>query len=713
MEKPTNLRLDEILVFEGLVTEDQVREALAHQREHGGKIGSHLMRAGHITESGLVKALSTQFDCDGVVLTNMEIPDEVLGMVPPDVALARRVLPFDYNEEHSILKVACEDPKDERLMNELQFVAQGKTIKLFVAAEISLKSAIARHYMAYATSNQLTESGSLPIAETILAETPAGPSLGDQRRPARGQVLLVTDDYGEGDRMQALLEQQSYRVARTDSADDAIDLIGAEEFSTVFIKDTVPGDYIDLIDRLRKISPKTNVRYFESAAKLLIDRDSSATEADLLVRNLDLYTSLLASRNADDTNHSHVVGQHVEGLCRQLGLPTKERLLITTAAYLHDLAKYYYNASDVPADPRGQIDLTIKLLDSISYSPVVIEILRSMYINLRAKYTKRLPIEVLGGNIVTIVDIFCDNVKVNEKLSLDKFEAIRRKFDELTGKLFLAEVVNAFVDMIQREVLKTQKEVKFGQVMIFGEDKKDLGRVERHLQVEGFRTLSHTKYRAFVDLFQRSRPNMLILMASKGPSQVISMVDDLTNLGVDVDELPTFILAKASVAPSLTSLFERGIEDLIVLDESLDLLVVKMKKIRDRLEQDASRSRNGTNGGSHGTLKDMNLIDLLQAMGPSRKTAKLVISSADGIDLTMYLEHGQIMNAECNGKTGAEAVYEGLAWTDGSWMIEPVSSDSLPEANNQLSNESILMEGCRLLDEAQLGETGPIEDLPQ
>ncbi|MCB2231530.1 DUF4388 domain-containing protein [bacterium] len=708
-DQQSNLRLDEILVFEGLVSEEQVREALAYQREHGGKIGSHLMRAGHITESGLVKALSTKFDCDGVVLADMVVPTEVLRMVPADVALARRVLPFDYNAEHNLLKIACEDPKDERLMNELKFVTQGKTIKLFVGAELSLKSAIARHYMAQPRENstQLTESGSLPIADTILAEPPST-TLGDQRRPARGQVLLVTDDDNEGERIQALLEQQAYRVARSDSADDAIDLIGAEEFSTVFIKDTVPGDYIDLIDRLRKISPKTNVRYFESAAKLLIDRDASGTESDLLVKNLDLYTSLFASRQKEDSNHSHVVGKHVERLCRQLGLPNKERLLITTAGYIHDLAKYYYNPNDVPSDPRQQIELTIKLLDSLNYSPVVIEILRSMYINLRSKYTKRLPIEVLGGNIVTIVDIFSDNVKVNEKLSLDKFEAIRRKFDELTGKLFLAEVVNAFVDMIQRDVLKTQKEVKFGQVMIFGEDKTDIGRVERQLQVEGFRTVSETKYREFVDMFSRSRPNMMILMASKSPSQVISMIDDLTNMGVEVDELPTFIVAPANVAPSLTSLFERGIEDLIVLDESLDLLVVKMKKIRDRLEHEANRSRTNGGRGSQGLLKDMNLIDLLQAMGPSRKTAKLVISSADGTDLVMYLEHGQIRHADCNGKTGAEAVYEGIPWTEGSWMIEPVSVDSLPEPNNSLSNESILMEGCRLLDESRFGDTSEI-----
>jgi hypothetical protein len=49
--------------------------------------------------------------------------------------------------------------------------------------------------------------------------------------------------------------------------------------------------------------------------------------------------------------------------------------------------------------------------------------------------------------------------------------------------------------------------------------------------------------------------------------------------------------------------------------------------------------------------------------------------------------------------TGAKAVYEALGWTDGTWMVEPIRSDDIPTLNNNLSNEAILMEVCRLLDE--------------
>ena len=52
--KNNTLRIDELLLKQGLVTEDQVRAALDYQREHGGRLGSHFMRLGYITEQQLL-----------------------------------------------------------------------------------------------------------------------------------------------------------------------------------------------------------------------------------------------------------------------------------------------------------------------------------------------------------------------------------------------------------------------------------------------------------------------------------------------------------------------------------------------------------------------------------------------------------------------------------------------------------------------------------
>jgi len=126
-----------------------------------------------------------------------------------------------------------------------------------------------------------------------------------------------------------------------------------------------------------------------------------------------------------------------------------------------------------------------------------------------------------------------------------------------------------------------------------------------------------------------------------------------------------------------------------------------MKKIRDRQETDPKQFNDSAQiAVTRGSLRDMNLIDLLQAMGPSGKTVRIAAVS-DEKQLVIFLKQGAITYAEFGDKTGAEAVYEGLSWNSGNWSVEPIRPEDIPESNNEFSNESILMEGCRLIDEQQ------------
>ncbi len=696
-------RLDDILVKKGLISKSQIKEALMRQKAHGGKFGSQLLFHRYIDEAGLVKALATQLSCEGVVLAKLDIPKTVIKFIPKKVAVARKVIPFDYDSKKNLVKIACEDPTDQSLADELNFVVQGKEIKLYVAAELALNTAIAKHYMGRNVSlddNLLLE---IPDEATDTGERPV-PALDEEQQEisdSRGVVLLVTDEEYSGPLLQSILERDGYQVTMTNSADDAIDMIGDQRFLCVFIKDTVSGDYIDLIDRLRKTSPRTAVRYYESASALVLNEDAVATEGDLLIKSLDLFTSLLSSKSKLPDNHSGRVGQYVDKLCRKIGLPDKERLMITSAAYVHDLAKFYYH-TEASQDYRSTIRLTTKLLQSLNYSPVVIEMLRSMYIDLGGKYTKRLPIEALGGNIITIVDLFCDNIPTDERLSLDKFESIKKKLRDLTGKLFLVEVVEAFIVMVQEEILQLQTAGRASQVMVYASENNLLYPLDLRLKNEGFRTVVEHSIDSFVDLFQRSLPDMTVLMLPGKASDVRTCVHDLEKRGIDFRKVPTFLLMDSSATSDLTSLLERGIEDIVALDGNFDLLTAKLVKIQAHIQAEVKETPEGEQiGGSRGRLSDMNLIDLLQALGPSRKTVRIAITpgSSEGEKLVIYLDQGNIIFAQFEGKTGPEAVYEGITWTDGTWTVEPVPAESLPESNNKLPNESILMEGCRLLDE--------------
>lgn len=694
-------RLDEILLSEGLVSEEQIREALMRQRAHGGKFGSQLLYHRYIDEGGLVQALATQFGCEGVLLSDLSIPAETINQIPKKVALSRKVVPFEFDGKQNILKVACEDPTDRSLANELQFVAQGKEIQLYVAPELVLNTVVAKYYLGRDVS--LDDNLLLSIPDSATDTGPDGGGADGDDDPSRKPlVLLVTDEAYAAPQMQSVLERDGYSVMITESADDALTLVLEQRFSAIFIKYTVRGDYLELIDQARRISPSVLVRYYDSASSLLFNKDAFGVAADLNMKNLDLLTSLLCSKDRISYNHSSRVGHYADKLCKQMALPDRERMMITNAGLLHDLARFYYTAEQAD-DHRALINLSAKLLTSLNYSPVAVQMLRSMYHEIQGRYTIRLPIEALGGNILTIVDLFCEGIPPYESLTLDRFDGVIKKMRDLSGKMLLPEVVEAFIEMIQREILGMQCAQRASQVMLYCEDLRLQHPLEMRLRNEGLRTVTHSATESVVELYQRSRPDILILVIPGSPDTVLITVGDLMSNGVSFEETPTFLLVDTSSQSQLTGVLERGIEDVIAIDDNLDLLVTKIHRLQSRLQADAERgsSIGSDSSGARGRLADMNLIDLLQALGPSRRTVKMIVqpNKENATPLTLYLELGDIIYAEYKDLLGAEAIYEGLTWSDGRWTVTPVDNDDLPTPNNHLGNESILMEGCRLLDE--------------
>lgn len=697
-------RLDEILLELELASETQIKIALKHQKIYGGKFGSHLMHHGFIEESGLVQALARQFDCEGAVISHLQISPRVLSLVPASLAIARKLIPFEYDEKTKGLKIACEDPTDQGLIDELEYMIPEVKVELYVAAEVSLLTLLGANYVAQ-SENLLAST--TPTVPTPVQASPSETD-NDSKERAEGErsqrsALLVSDDAELSPFIKVLLEQDDFEVIQTDSADDAIEVIKDRDFDAVFIKDTVSGDYLDLIDRLRKNSPRTRVRYYESATNLLLDSDSIHSEEALLTRNLELFTSLLSIKDKLAVNHSGQVGSYVDKLCRKMQLPAKDAMYITNAGYLHDIARFYY-PSIREENYRTLINSTCGLLQSINYEPLVVEMLKSMYIDLKKKYTKRLPIEVLGGNILTIVDLFCSGDTASQKLTFDRFGPAKEKMRQLEGKLFLTEVVDAFVEMMEAEILHTESDGRFNQIMLYSDRLEGSYPIEVQLRNHGFRTVSSADIGRFVELFQRSKPDILILHCSSRPNEVRDLINQINQKGMDLETVPTFLLVGGDTVSGLTSILESGIDDIMDCDSSLDLLIMKLKKIRTRLEEQASQHAESSkeSHGSNGRLADLSLVDLMNALGPSKRTTRITVTpeQAKGDTLQIYLKKGDLIHARLGALEGAEAMYEALTWTSGEWKVVPIHEEDLPEQNNHLPNESILMEGCRRLDES-------------
>src|SRR5947208_1292358 len=91
--QPQTRRLGDLLVAEGLITEAQLRQALAEQKGKTEKLGSILARLGFITEEQLIGFLSRQYGIPSITLTNIDVDTETLRLVPAPIARKYEILP--------------------------------------------------------------------------------------------------------------------------------------------------------------------------------------------------------------------------------------------------------------------------------------------------------------------------------------------------------------------------------------------------------------------------------------------------------------------------------------------------------------------------------------------------------------------------------------------------------------------------------------------
>ncbi len=140
------LRLGDVLVNSGVITAQELGRGLELQKGSGRKLGETLVDEGLATEENIARALSSQLQYDMVDLQNVEIPEEVLKLVPPNVLKKYQMLPFEYSPDNvNVLRVAMADPMDMAAMDDVNIITNLQ-VEPVVATTRSVMLAIDRYY---------------------------------------------------------------------------------------------------------------------------------------------------------------------------------------------------------------------------------------------------------------------------------------------------------------------------------------------------------------------------------------------------------------------------------------------------------------------------------------------------------------------------------------------------------------------------------------
>jgi type IV pilus assembly protein PilB len=136
-------RLGEILIKESLITSDQLRQALEHQKANGGRLGTWLMKLGFISDDEITGVLSRQYGVPSINLKFYEVDASVIKLIPQDTAVRYQIVPL--SRVGSTLTIAMTDPTNVFAMDDIKFMT-GFNVEPVVASETAIAEAISKFY---------------------------------------------------------------------------------------------------------------------------------------------------------------------------------------------------------------------------------------------------------------------------------------------------------------------------------------------------------------------------------------------------------------------------------------------------------------------------------------------------------------------------------------------------------------------------------------
>lgn len=167
--KVTNLKLGQILMKSGVLTEQQLTDALHRQKASHQRLGEILIESKYITEMQMISSLAQQLSIAYIDLATVKLDDTLSSIMPEALAQNHLIVPI--KREGSVLTVALADPLDYNSMNDVGTFTKLKIYPM-IAERSKIETRIKELYAAqkaYSAANEMISSKAKEIAASAAA----------------------------------------------------------------------------------------------------------------------------------------------------------------------------------------------------------------------------------------------------------------------------------------------------------------------------------------------------------------------------------------------------------------------------------------------------------------------------------------------------------------------------------------------------------------
>ncbi|MEQ1856005.1 MAG: DUF4388 domain-containing protein [Longimicrobiales bacterium] len=694
MNKPRKSeRLDQVLMRLGYATQPQIQEAVKRQSARGGRVGKNLVELGAITEDQLFDALVEQFRLPTTKLEESSVPRDLLDRMPPGVVVEHLMLPIAWDADRRVLSLAVANPADHAMLETVKRVFNAETVRLSLAQE-NVLAGLARRLMRVKEPSAEVRLVHLP--ELFGGEdAPAAATPGPEQAQA-DRVLMITGGATRKNFLPPVFEREGRRLVVATDAEETVEALAEGPVSAVLLAADMQEPFARWRSEGRIPDPAAEVTVFQSVSHALME---NPIPYGSVVKSLRSAVQALAQFRAFQHQVRPpygLIANDVAALARALemrrvvidALNLAVHLLLpvpltpgTDGSKVAEPFKEFASSSELATRLRFPWDLGLLLSTC-----------RGLFDGRTKLGGKGYAEVMLAAQVLAIVWYRHTLAPAADTNDEDGGVALRTALRGQAGRLATLETVEEYLQLItERDGLAGDRSDR--KVLLVGAD-----RIARALTPAFERVACQP--RTVVDLTDAQ--------AISEKDQVAATVVDHQVFGDDVAKFGRivklggtsllFVLTDSPDPALVLNLLDIGVDDVFGPPHEFDLIAARISRaIRSRpREQSGTASQPGQFSA---TFEHFSFLDLAQMLSQSLKTVRVDLSNSAGERAELFMQKGRFTHATCGTAVGPEAVYRVIAWgEDGVFTVREEST--FPPPTIQAATESLLMEGCRLLDEA-------------
>ena len=160
MQSSTKMRIGEMLLAQGYITQEQLDKALETQKTSGKRLGRTLVDLGYMPEERLIEILSRQFEVPYVKLDNFNIDPNAYTFLPEDMCKQYKVVPLfvqkgedERHQMRSVMTIAMTDPTNMRTISIVKFKVR-MDVDIVMASDADVMKAIERVFAGHGPTEE-------------------------------------------------------------------------------------------------------------------------------------------------------------------------------------------------------------------------------------------------------------------------------------------------------------------------------------------------------------------------------------------------------------------------------------------------------------------------------------------------------------------------------------------------------------------------------